>query len=419
MNLSEETLHFIREHRNEDVRALALLAHRYPMVDMPNALTQITGWKVSRDKIPTWATHEMLLYPPHLSMEQCSSEATARYKTEVIRTFSQKEDVSPWDSLTDLTGGFGIDCAFLSSCFKKVTYVEQQEILCEIASHNFPLLGLNHITVSHEDGIRHLQQMAPVDWIFIDPARRNSHGGKTVAISDCEPNIAALEKLLLEKARHVLVKLSPMLDLTLALHDLKHVQQVHVVSLNNECKELLLVLGHVEKVGISPSKEAEAEVPIENIPIHCINLNYQQGVQSLIFNRREEKELPARYTSTLKTYLYEPNVSILKAGAYRSISSIYKVEKLHPNSHLYTSDNYIPDFPGRKFRIIKSGSLNKKEVKELLGTEKKSNLTVRNFPASVAELRKRLKLAEGGELYLFATTLADERKLLISCKQIH
>ena len=210
-----------------------------------------------------------------------------------------------------------------------------------------------------------------------------------------------------------------MLDLTLALHDLKHVQQVHVVSLNNECKELLLVLGHVEKVGISPSKEAEAEVPIENIPIHCINLNYQQGVQSLIFNRREEKELPARYTSTLKTYLYEPNVSILKAGAYRSISSIYKVEKLHPNSHLYTSDNYIPDFPGRKFRIIKSGSLNKKEVKELLGTEKKSNLTVRNFPASVAELRKRLKLAEGGELYLFATTLADERKLLISCKQIH
>lgn len=404
MMLTEETLRFIREHLNDDVRSLALQARKYPGVDMPAAITQIAGHQAAKEKIPTWAGIEDIRYPVHLSLEQCSSEATARYKAEIIRTFAGREDTSSWDSLTDLTGGFGIDCAFLSSCFKKATYVERQERLCEIASHNFPLLGLNHITVSHEDGIGHLQKMSPVDWIFIDPARRDGHGGKTVAISDCEPDVAALEELLLEKARHVLVKLSPMLDLTLALHDLKHVQQAHIVSVSNECKELLLVLGHTAET--------------ENIPIHCINIHNSQPTQSLVFTRREEKEQPARYTATLKAYLYEPNASILKAGAFRSICHIYKVEKLHPNSHLYTSDEYMPDFPGRKFRITNSGSLNKKEVKELLGSEKKANLTVRNFPASVAELRKRLKLAEGGDNYLFATTLADEKKTLIACKQV-
>ena len=191
-----------------------------------------------------------------------------------------------------------------------------------------------------------------------------------------------------------------MLDLTHALHDLKHVQAAHVVSVNNECKELLLVL------------ERGKELVPEEIPIHCINLTASQKVQKLLFTRQQEKEHTCPYTPTLKTYLYEPNASILKAGAFRSVSSIYNVEKLHPNSHLYTSDEYIPDFPGRKFRITDSSSLNKKELKKLIGTEKKANLTVRNFPASVAELRKRLKLAEGGDMYLFATTLADEKKLL-------
>lgn len=259
--------------------------------------------------------------------------------------------------------------------------------------------------VCHEDSIRYLQMMEPVDWIFIDPARRDGHGGKTIAISECEPDVSALENLLLEKASHVLVKLSPMLDLTLALHDLKHVQAAHVVSVNNECKELLLVL------------ERGKELVPEEIPIHCINLTASQKVQKLLFTRQQEKEHTCPYTPTLKTYLYEPNASILKAGAFRSVSSIYNVEKLHPNSHLYTSDEYIQDFPGRKFRITDSSSLNKKELKKLIGTEKKANLIVRNFPASVAELRKRLKLAEGGDIYLFATTLADEKKLLIACKQ--
>ena len=393
--LSQPTIEFIRAHSRDDVRLLALQAPRYPDVDMPAAIVQIAGRQAAANKIPSWQSIEELWYPRHLSMEQCSSEITAQYKSTL----------ADGETLTDLTGGFGIDCAFMASRFRKVSYVERQEELCEIAKHNFPLLGLKHITVYNEDGVAHLQKMEPVDCIFIDPARRNEHGGKTIAISDCEPDVEELEELLLSKGKQIIIKLSPMLDLTLALHDLKHVQAAHVVSVNNECKELLLVL------------ERGKELVPEEIPIHCINLTASQKVQKLLFTRQQEKEHTCPYTPTLKTYLYEPNASILKAGAFRSVSSIYNVEKLHPNSHLYTSDEYIPDFPGRKFRITDSSSLNKKELKKLIGTEKKANLTVRNFPASVAELRKRLKLAEGGDIYLFATTLADEKKLLIACKQ--
>ncbi len=400
MTLNEDTLRFIREHRQDDVRALALQARKYPSVDMPAAITQIAGWQAAKENVPAWAQTEDILYPAHLSLEQCSSEVTARYKAEILA-----KSGSACNTFTDLTGGFGIDCAFLSPLFKKAVYVERQEALCRIAAHNFPVLGLGHLSVCHEDGIRHLQAMPPVDWIFIDPARRDGHGGKTVAIGDCEPDVCALEELLLKKARHVLVKLSPMLDLTLAMNDLKHVREAHIVSANNECKELLLVLGHGESL------------PTDHIPVHCLNFTSTGGRQSLTFTRRQEKECPLACTSQLKGYLYEPNASILKAGAFRSLSYIYKVEKLHPNSHLYTSNQYLPDFPGRKFAITGSCGFNKKEIREMLAAQKKANLTVRNFPATVAELRKRLKLAEGGDTYLFATTLADEKKVLIRCQE--
>ena len=246
--------------------------------------------------------------------------------------------------------------------------------------------------------------MEPVDCIFIDPARRDGHGGKTIAIGDCEPDVATLEDLLLRKARHVLIKLSPMLDLTLAMNDLKHVRQAHIVSVGNECKELLLLLGQ------------GGSLPTDDVPIHCVNFTSAPAPQTLVFTRGQEKECACPYTPQLKSYLYEPNASVLKAGAFRSLSLLYKVKKLHPNSHLYTSDSLLPDFPGRKFRISSSCGFSKKEMKEMLAAEKKANLTVRNFPATVAELRKRLKLAEGGDSYLFATTLADEKKVLIRCQ---
>ncbi len=406
MPLSPDTLRFIREHRRDDVRSLALQARRYPSVDMPAAITQISGRQIAKEKIPAWAGNENILYPAHLSLEQCSSQVTAQYKAEIIGNLprTRQEHPAKAGTFTDLTGGFGIDCAFLSSRFGHATYVERQEALCRIAAHNFPALGLNHISVCHADSVRHLQEMEPVDCIFIDPARRDGHGGKTVAIGDCEPDIAALEELLLRKARHVLVKLSPMLDLTLALNDLKHVREAHIVSVGNECKELLLLLGQGETL------------PTDDIPIHCVNFTSAPAPQALVFTRGQEKECACPYTPLLKPYLYEPNASVLKAGAFRSLSSLYKIEKLHPNSHLYTSDSLLPDFPGRKFRITSSCGFGKKEVKEMLAAEKKANLTVRNFPATVAELRKRLKLAEGGDTYLFATTLADGKKVLIRCQ---
>ena len=389
--LSQSTIEFIRAHSQDDVRLLALQAPRYPDVDMPAAIVQIAGRQAAANKIPSWQSIEELWYPRHLSLEQCSSEITAQYKSTL----------ADGETLADLTGGFGIDCAFMASRFRKVSYVERQEELCEIAKHNFPLLGLKHITVYNEDGVVHLQKMEPVDCIFIDPARRNEYGGKTIAISDCEPDVAELEELLLSKGKQIIIKLSPMLDLTLALKSMKRTREVHIISVNNECKELLLIIGNE---------------PSQLIPIHCINLTSKEK-QTCTFTREEELEAECLYTKEPGKYLYEPNASILKAGAFRSIASRYKVKKLHPNSHLYTSDLWIENFPGRSFQITGQCSFNKKEIKETIGELKKANITVRNFPATVAEIRKRTKLSDGGEVYLFATTLFNEQKVFIKCSK--
>lgn len=401
IQISPETQLFIREHSSDDVRALALQAKKYPDIDMPTAITQIAGRQVAAEKIPSWREMEEIWYPKHLSLEQCSSETTARYKARLFQG----------DSLTDLTGGFGIDCSFLAAGFKSATYVERQEELCEIAAHNFPILNLNHIDVRNEDGVAYLQTMSPVDCIFLDPARRNEHGGKTVAISDCEPDVAGLEELLLSKAKRIMVKLSPMLDLSLALKELKHTQEVHILSVNNECKELLLVLGQE-----APTEQASPE----KIPIRCANL-FTKGAQEeqhFAFTREQEQHSQCTYTDSLGDYLYEPNASLLKAGAFRSVAAAYSVRKLHPNSHLYTSDTFIENFPGRIFRIVNQCSFNRKEAKESLADLKKANVTVRNFPATVAELRKRLHLTEGGDTYLFASTLNDGRKVIIRCEKV-
>ena len=392
MNLTIETIRFIEENARADVRSLALQAKKYPSVDMAMAVVQIAGRQMAEMKVPTWYRTEGLLYPKHLSMEQCSSEATAVYKASLVGG----------DTFADLTGGFGIDCSFMSRRFGQADYVERQTELCELAGHNFPLLGLN-IRVHNEDGVEYLKQMQPVDCLFLDPARRDNHGGKTVAISDCEPDVSALEDLLVEKAKKVMVKLSPMLDLSLALKDLKYVSEVHIVSTDNECKELLLIL---QKTPIS-----------SEISIHCINM-VRADCQKYTFTQEQERTSGCPLASEVETFLYEPNASILKAGAYRSLTQAYAVKKLHPSSHLYVSPHFIGDFPGRKFRVEGVSGFGKKELKTFLQGLEQANLTIRNFPSSVAELRKRLKLKEGGEDYLFATTLAGESKVLIKCKKV-
>lgn len=395
MELSAETLHFIEEHKEDDTRKLALQGGKYPQIDMSAAVTQIAGRQIAARKIPSWHQVPGLWYPRHLSMEQCSSEVTARYKASLLKG----------DTFADLTGGFGIDCAFISRHFTHADYVERQAELCELAGHNFPLLELKHITVHHQDGVEYLQAMSPVDCLFLDPARRDGHGGKTVAISDCEPDVSALESLLVDKADRVMVKLSPMLDLSLALRELNTVCEVHIVAVNNECKELLLLL---QKCPVSPE-----------ISVHCEHIASSGERQHYAFTLAAEKAASCPLASGVGAYLYEPNAAILKAGAYRLLTQSYPVEKLHVNSHLYTSSSFVPDFPGRRFRVEAVSGFGKKELKGFLEGIDKANITVRNFPLSVAELRKRLKLKEGGEDYIFATTVADGQKVLVRGRRCH
>lgn len=386
MHISPETWNFINQHQNDDVHSLLLHAARYLDVDIKTAVTQISGRKSITTKIPSWHAVEQLIYPQHLSLEQCSSEITAQYKSTLCKG----------KTFVDLTGGFGVDCAFISRNFAEAIYVERQSELCAIAAHNFPLLGLNHIHVINQDSISYLQSMDPVDCIFIDPARRDKHGKKTVQLSDCEPDITQLEELLLEKASRVIIKLSPMLDISLALKDLKYGTQVHILSVHNDCKELLFVL------------DKSANAPVK---LHCLNFTHNQP-QEFIFTKEEEQDAYCEYTDQVCTYLYEPNASILKAGGYRSIAARYKLKKLHPNSHLYTSTEYLEEFPGRVFHVEATAPI---KDKALLKGVDKANISTRNFPLSPPELRKRLKLKEGGEVYLFATTLQNNSRIMIRC----
>lgn len=393
--LSPETLQFIRAHRTEDVRTLALQARKYPQVDMAAAVVQIAGWQIAEKKVPLWAQTEGIRYPAHLSMEQCSSEITARYKASWLKG----------DTMADLTGGLGVDCSFLAQNFQRVDYVERQEVLCELARHNFPLLGLPQVTVHEADGVDYLQQMEPVDCLFLDPARRNSQGGKTVAIADCEPDVQKLEPLLVEKGRTVVVKLSPMLDIFSSLRELKYIRQIHVVAVNNECKELLVVLQKPEK----SASEASGEVWIS-----CEQAVNNFLTEPFVFTYAQEKEARCPLAEEVGNYLYEPGAALLKAGPYRLLGARFGLQKLHVNSHLYTSEALV-DFPGRRFRVLEVSGFGKKELKQLLQGVDKANLTVRNFPASVAELRKKWKLKEGGDVYLFATTLEGDRHVVIKC----
>lgn len=365
---------------------------------MAEAVVQIAGRQIAEKKVPLFAETEGILYPRHLSMEQCSSEQTARYKATLVGG----------ETFADLTAGFGVDCSFLARNFKCADYVERQEVLCDLARNNFSVLGLNHIRVHQADGIDYLQQMDKVDCLFLDPARRDGNGGKTVAISDCEPDVCRLEPLLVEKGDVVMVKLSPMLDMASALNDLKHVRQVHVVAVNNECKELIILLKKPNEAGNCIDNEKT---------IVCEQVVNNSASQHFSYTLSEEKNAVCTIADKVGTYLYEPGAALLKAGPYKLLSARYGVGKLHPNSHLYTSAQAV-DFPGRCFRVIAVSGFGKKELKDFMKGVEKANLTIRNFPSSVAELRKKLKLKEGGNLYLFATTLADGEKVLIKCEKM-
>lgn len=385
--MNEATLEQIRRHRQDDVRQLALKG-----MD-PLVVQQIAGWQVARTKVPSWAEVEGLHYPRHLSLEQCSSEQTARYKVSLL---------SPGDTFVDLTGGFGVDFFFMSQPFQRRVYVEQQQELCDIARHNFDLL--NHpCTVVCGSATEYLQQMPHASAIYIDPARRDVHGARTYSISDCTPNVLELQELLVKKADRVIIKLSPMLDWHKAASDLQHISAIHIVSVQNECKELLLVL---------------ADGAMSEVPVVCINLLADGTHQRFEYNPATNAQSTNINAKVNATYLYEPNASIMKAGCFDEIGNFYQICKLSANSHLYVSDHEVKDFSGRGFQILSIPSMNKRELKEALRDIDRANITVRNFPMSAEALRKRLRLKDGGDLYIFATTVGDGSHQLFICRKI-
>ena len=502
--MNQATQDFICQHQDDDVRQLAFLGSKYPEVDMPFALDQIRGRKMARVKLPRWASLEGIIYPPHISMEQCSSESTALYKAELaarlldqpvpssenekesgkasnshfskicefasegavdsesaknegsceiqqILTESDKninemkDEVSEADfseeiGFVDLTGGFGVDFSYIAARLgMKSMYVERQAHLCEAAKENFERLGLKNAIVKNGDGIEVLHSFHPkkddaasaddslgitydqsrsllktklgLKIIFIDPARRDDAGNKVVSLKDCTPDVTVLQEEMLSKADYVIIKLSPMLDWHRAISELSHVREVHIISVNNECKELLLVLSARNMGGMEVSS-ADGEVKhAGNLRIYCIN-----DAQSFVCDELDMESSSVKIApSTLEEmqYLYEPNASLMKAGCFGVLSDRYDAKMLSKNSHLFMSQAPIEAFPGRSFRIIAVSSFNKKELKRHLSGITKANIATRNFPLSVAELRKRLKLKDGGETYIFATTLSDESHVLV------
>ena len=504
--MNQATLDFIRQHQDDDVRQLAFLGSKYPEVDMPFALDQIRGRKMARVKLPRWASIDGIIYPPHISMEQCSSEQTALYKAElaarllglspsssengeekekesenasnlhlseicefagkgaVDSEFAKNEatckkqqilieseenvneikeephegDFSEEIEFVDLTGGFGVDFSYIASRLGvKSMYVERQTHLCEAAKENFGRLGLKNAIVKNGDGIEVLHSFASkkeaaasdslgitedqsqsllktnlgLKLIFIDPARRDDAGNKVVSLKDCTPDVTVLQEEMLSKADYVIIKLSPMLDWHRAVSELNCVQEVHIISVNNECKELLLVLS-ARNMGEMEASSADGEVKhAGNLRIYCVN-----DAQSFVCDELDMESSSVKIApSTLEEmqYLYEPNASLMKAGCFGVLSGRYDARMLSKNSHLFVSREPIAAFPGRSFRIIAVSSFNKKELKRHLSGITKANIATRNFPLSVAELRKRLKLKDGGETYIFATTLSDESHVLV------
>lgn len=397
------TAEFIREYRERDIRQLALQANRFPDVDMPYALDQIQGWQIARRKLPKWAACDGVIFPPHLSMEQCSSEPTAQYKLNLAMEWTCR--VGHAGRMTDLTGGFGVDFSFTSCAFAAATYVERNEQLCHIVEHNLPLLGLDNATVVCADAVEYLSTVEPQTMLFLDPARRDEHGAKTVMLADCTPDVVQLLPKLLEKSRFTMLKLSPMLDWHKAVDDLQGaVREVHIVSVGGECKELLLVLSTV----------VESE-----LKVYCADLSTASDTSSLFVYTPGSSAPVANSTFNIQhsTFLHEPNASIMKAGCFDELAAAYGVSPVSRNSHLFLSDEPVEGFPGRSFVVERVTTMNKGELRKALVGIEKANIATRNFPLTVAELRRRLKIKDGGDVYIFATTTAEgEHLLLISRK---
>ena len=397
-SLSAPEREFIRTHLTDDVRTLLL---RYPTgtgLDIKKIVAQIAARQKAREKLPVWYANDALVFPPALSVEQASSEQTAHYKAALVSG----------QRLLDLTGGMGVDTWAFAQRVDQVVYTERNAELAHLAAHNLPRLGATNVTVQAGDGLVLLDSVEGpgnrADWIYLDPHRRDEQGGKVVRLDDCEPDVSQPGVLtsLFQKANRILLKASPLLDIDLAVRQLQgKVESVHIIAVQGEVKEILFLL-------------VNQAVAKENVQSNAVNL-LKSGAVSLNFRWEEERATDISFGNP-QTYIYEPNAAVLKAGAFRLVAARFGLSKLAPNSHLYTSDDLRWDFPGRVFTLQAAIKPDIKLLKTLI-PDLKANLTVRNFPQTVAELRKKLSLREGGSIYILATTLLNgDKRLLITKK---
>ena len=417
----DKTKDFIKKHLKDDVNKLAL--SKFPEdIDKQFVIRQIQARQVLSKKLPSWAENDELIFPKKLSLEQCSSELTAKYKSSLIKG----------KTLIDLTGGMGVDTSFLSDNFDKTFYVEMQEELCEIAKHNFKVLNKN-IEVVNDNAEHFLTICDEVDCIYLDPARRDEYGRKMVSLHDCSPDVAELQDVLFEKAKTVMVKLSPMLDIDIVKKELKNIKEIHVVAVRNECKELILVLGQ------QATDNGQQTSPMA----HGSRLMAIDLRENWNFSFTDDEEQNAQWTlaDAVGKYLYEPGVACMKAGCFKLLSQRYGLDKLHRNSHLYTSDELVSEFPGRIFEVINVVPFDKKTKKEISSrcqqstdngqqtleessklkaqsSRLKVSVATRNFPLSADELKKNLGLQDGSDFYLFGTTMKGEKKVVILMKKV-
>jgi len=394
IGFNEAELDFIQKYKDEDVTKLVLKSTQFKELDVKKLAAQILSRQKALKKLPEWSAFEKLIFPPALSVEQCSSEATAKYKSSIISG----------RTLVDITGGMGVDSFYLSKNFDETHYYEQQEEVAKTALYNFDLLDAKNITVHNQDSIASLSNSnGNFDWIYADPARRDANRQKVVLLSDCAPDVKFHLPTLFEHTSKILLKTSPLLDIDLAANELKSVKEIHVMGYEQECKELLFIIDK----GVSD----------EDFLIKAQIIDSSGTViHSVSFTRKQEREAEIEFSGPL-SYLYEPHPAVLKAGAFKYLGIAFGVKKLAVHSHLYTSEKRVENFPGRVFQVNGVCKPDAKEINSHIAGNK-ANLTIRNFPAKIDDLRKKWRLKEGGDFYLFATTLFDQRKAVVVTKKL-
>lgn len=379
---------FIDSHTDDDVCQLALQKNKYKNINFDFALRQIQGRQKAKLKLPFLYANPGVLYPQKLSLEQCSSEKTARYKASLLKG----------NTLADLSGGFGVDTMAFAQTFKQCFYVEPQAELCDLARHNFDLLGLGNIEIAQDTLEDFVQRMPAVDAIYVDPSRRDINGQRVVGLEQCSPDLTQCYKQLLDKAPNLMVKASPMVDIKRTLAQFPEICELHVVAVDGECRELLFIF---------------QQQPSETVNCHAVNL-LSDGQQSLDFSIEDELQTELLLANEVQRFLYEPNAAILKTGAFKTVAQRFAIAQLHTHTHLYTSDKYVPNFPGRTFEVDAVFQYDKVGIKQLTAL-RKANVAVRNFPLSADELRRQLKLLDGGAVYIFGATLGNSRKVVVQC----